>query len=206
MGGPDRFTELHGTVRRFPEPSGPVPGNSPRPPSSPSGEDLTFMFQPAQATTRDEKTFDTGGGVTVTRRSNRKLWLLVILVLLGILLALGLTKFAQFTKMFAVGKATVPPPESVASAKVQSLDWQPTRSGVGTLVALRGVTLSAEVTGTVREIGFENGGLVKKGQLIVRLDTSAESAQLQSAIADAALAKQTLERAESLRKQEVNTQ
>ncbi len=64
---------------------------------------------------------------------------------------------------------------------------------MGTLIALRGTTLSAELTGTVREIGFENGSLVKKGQVIVRLDTSAEQAQLASAQADAALAKQTLE-------------
>jgi membrane fusion protein (multidrug efflux system) len=77
---------------------------------------------------------------------------------------------------------------------------------VGTLIALRGTTLSAELTGTVREIGFENGSVVKKGQLMVRLDTTAEQAQLQSAQADLALAKQTLERNESLRKQEVNTQ
>jgi membrane fusion protein (multidrug efflux system) len=76
----------------------------------------------------------------------------------------------------------------------------------GTLIALRGTTLSAELTGTVREIGFENGSRVKKGQLIVRLDTSAEAAQLASAQADAALARQTLDRAEGLRKQEVNTQ
>ena len=47
---------------------------------------------------------------------------------------------------------------------------------------------------------------MKKGQIIVRLDTSAEQAQLQSAAADEALAKQNLERAERLRKQEVNTQ
>ena len=163
------------------------------------------MFQPAP-TTPDDKTFDTGVPVGVYRRRNRRLWFLVIGGLLVIVVLLVGIKFAQFSKMFAVAKTQVPPPESVASAKVQSLEWQPTRSGAGTLVAIRGVTLGAEVTGTVREIGFENGGLVKKGQLIVRLDTSAETAQLQSAKADAALAKQTLDRAESLRKQEVNTQ
>ena len=135
------------------------------------------MFQPAPLTTRDDQQFD-AGGVQVTRRRNGKRWLVVIVGLLVVFLGLALTKVSQFRTMIAVGKTMVPPPESVASAKVQSFDWQPTRNGVGTLVALRGVTLGAEVTGTVREIGFENGGLVKKGQLIVRLDTSAESAQL----------------------------
>ncbi len=163
------------------------------------------MFQPAPHHHPNDQQFD-AGGVQVTRRRNGKRWLVVIVGLLVVFLGLALTKVSQFKTMFAVGKTMVPPPESVASAKVQSFDWQPTRNGVGTLVALRGVTLGAEVTGTVREIGFENGGLVKKGQLIVRLDTSAESAQLESARADAAFTKQTLDRAVSLRKQEVNTE
>jgi len=74
------------------------------------------------------------------------------------------------------------------------------------VTAIRGVTLSAELTGTVRQINFENGSLVKKGQVLVRFDVSSEQAQLAGAVADAALAKQTLERNESLRKDEVNTQ
>ena len=86
------------------------------------------------------------------------------------------------------------------------IEWQPLQPAVGTPIALRGTTLSAEVTGTVREIGFENGSLVKKGQVIVRPGHSAEQAQLQSAQADMGLAKQTLERNEGLRRQEVNTQ
>ncbi len=164
------------------------------------------MFQPAPTTTRDDKAFDVGSPLQGTRRRNGKRWLLVIGGLVLIFGTLAGIKVVQIMTMIKVGKTMLPPPESVASAKVQSVDWQPSRATVGTLIAIRGVTLGAEVTGTVREIGFENGGLVKKGQLIVRLDTSAESAQLQSALADAALAKQTLERAESLRKQEVNTQ
>ena len=165
------------------------------------------MFQPAQVTTtRDDKTFDAGGGVTVTRRSNRKRWLIAIIAILGIVVVLAGTKFFQIFTMIQAGKHMAPPPVAVTTTKVQQVEWQPLRPAVGTLIALRGTTLSAELTGTVREIGFENGSLVKKGQMMVRLDTSAEQAQLQSAQADAALAKQTLERAESLRKQEVNTQ
>ncbi len=164
------------------------------------------MFQPASTTTRDDSNFDSGVGVKVTRRSNRKRWLIAGGALLVIVLFLAGTKFFQIFTMIQAGKHMVPPPVAVTTAQVQSIEWQPLRPAVGTLIAIRGTTLSAEVTGTVREIGFENGSLVKKGQVIVRLDTSAEQAQLQSAIADGALAKQTLERAEGLRKQEVNTQ
>jgi membrane fusion protein (multidrug efflux system) len=163
------------------------------------------MFQPAQVSSRDAKAFDTSG-VEVTTRRRGKRWLIAVLVLLGIVAILGLTKFFQIKAMIDAGKKMVPPPVAVTTAKVQTVEWQPLRPAVGTLVAIRGTTLSAELTGTVREIGFQNGSMVKKGQVMVRLDTSAEQAQLQSALADLALAKQTLERNESLRKQEVNTQ
>ena len=163
------------------------------------------MFQPAQVTTRSDDTFD-AGGVNVTTRRRGKRWLIAGGALLAIVLFLAGTKFLQIYTMIQAGKHMVPPPVAVTTAKVQSVEWQPVRPAVGTLIAIRGTTLSAELTGTVREIGFENGSLVKKGQVMVRLDTSAEQAQLQSAVADEALAKQTLDRAEGLRKQEVNTQ
>ena len=163
------------------------------------------MFQPA-TTTRDDASFDAGATHTTNRRTNRRRWLLAGGALLLIVVFLAGTKFLQIFTMIQAGKKMVPPPVSVTTAQVQQVEWQPLRPAVGTLIALRGTTLSAELTGTVREIGFENGSLVKKGQVIVRLDTSAEQAQLASAQADAALAKQTLTRAEGLRKQEVNTQ
>jgi membrane fusion protein, multidrug efflux system len=163
------------------------------------------MFQPAQVTSRTDETFDTGG-VKVTRRRGLRRWLIAGGALLVIVLFLAGTKIFQIVTMIQAGKKMVPPPIAVTTAKVQDVEWQPVRPAVGTLVAVRATTLSAEVTGTVREIGFQNGSLVKQGQIIVRLDTSAEQAQLQSAIADAGLAKQTLDRAENLRKQEVNTQ
>jgi membrane fusion protein (multidrug efflux system) len=163
------------------------------------------MFQHAQVSTREDKAFDTGG-VEVTTRRRGKRWLIAGAALLVIVVFLAGTKFLQIFTMIQAGKKMVPPPIAVTTAKVQTVEWQPLRPAVGTLIALRGTTLSAELTGTVREIGFENGSVVKKGQLMVRLDTTAEQAQLQSAQADLALAKQTLERNESLRKQEVNTQ
>lgn len=164
------------------------------------------MFQPAQVSSRDAKAFDTSGGVEVTTRRRGKRWLIAILALVGIVVFLAGTKFLQIFTMIQAGKKMVPPPVAVTTTKVEAVEWQPLRPAVGTLIAIRGTTLSAELTGTVREIGFQNGSLVKQGQMMVRLDTSAEQAQLQSALADLGLAKQTLERNEALRKQEVNTQ
>ncbi len=138
-------------------------------------------------------------------RSNRKLWVgvgggLVVLVLL-----LGGVKAGQIVTMVRAGESFAPPPEAVSSARVQSAEWEAARDTIGSLVATRGVTLATELPGTVREIAFESGSFVRKGTLLVRLDTSTEQAQLAAAQADAALARVSLERARQLREHESNT-
>jgi len=70
----------------------------------------------------------------------------------------------------------------------------------------QGVTLSPEVAGAVREIKFESGATVKKGDVLVQLDTSVEEAQLKSLEAQADLAKATLDREKSLRAANMNSQ
>ena len=131
--------------------------------------------------------------------TKKKLWIGVIVGLLLVLGVLAGTKAAQIGSMMEAGKSFSPPPEAVASAKVQAVEWEGTRNAIGTLVAAQSVTLGAELPGTLREIGFDSGASVKKGQVLVKLDTSAEEAQLAAAQADAALAKLSLDRARALR-------
>ncbi|WP_223763304.1 efflux RND transporter periplasmic adaptor subunit [Corallococcus sp. AS-1-6] len=140
------------------------------------------------------------------RASRLKRWILGVLLLLGVFAGLAAVKAGQIMSMISAGETFVPPPESVTSAQAQSLGWQGTRSAVGTVMALRGVTLSAELPGVVTDIRFENGASVKKGQVLVQLDTSSEQAQLAGAEADAELARLTRERAEKLHAQGANTQ
>lgn len=140
------------------------------------------------------------------RKSNRKYWVLGILTLLVIIGVIVGIKAAQIGAMIDAGSAFVPPPEAVTSAKVETVEWQAARNAVGSILAVRGVTLGAEMSGIVREIGFENGGAVKKGQVLLRLDTTSESAQLTGAEADAELARLTLARSKSLHGQGANTQ
>lgn len=141
-----------------------------------------------------------------TRKSNRKSWVLGILTLLAIVGVLVGIKAAQIGAMIEAGSAFVPPPEAVTSAKVEAVEWQAARSAVGSILAMRGVTLGAEMSGIVRDIGFENGSVVKKGQVLLRLDTTSEAAQLTGAEADAELARLTLARVKSLHEQGANTQ
>ena len=139
-------------------------------------------------------------------KSRAKVWVAAIVGLILVIAALAGIKVGQIRAMIAAGKAFVPPPESVTSAKVVSASWQTRRSAIGSLVAVHDVTLGAELGGLIREVAFDSGKLVKRGAVLVRLDTSNEVAQLASATADAALAATTLKRASALRQGGANTQ
>jgi membrane fusion protein (multidrug efflux system) len=130
-----------------------------------------------------------------------------IVVAVGLVVVVGIlvgVKAGQIVNMVRAGESFAPPPLAVSSAKVQGAEWAAARAAVGTLVAVQGVALGAEVPGRVREIAFESGASVRRGDVLVRLDTSAEEAQLASAVADAELARATLERATELRRSEAN--
>ncbi len=139
-------------------------------------------------------------------KTKTKLWAGTIGGLVVLVLLLGGVKAGQIGAMIAVGKTFAPPPEAVTSATVEASHWQPARPAIGTLVAVRAVTLGSELPGLIREVTFESGLTIRRGAVLVRLDTSTEEAQLQAAEADAALARLALERAESLRQAEASSQ
>jgi membrane fusion protein (multidrug efflux system) len=139
-------------------------------------------------------------------KSQTKLWIGVISGLVVLVAVLVAIKAGQIVKMVKAGESLVPPPEPVSSATVERVEWAATREAIGTLVAEQGVTLGAELPGTVREIAFESGSQVGKGAVLVKLDISSEQAQLAAATADAALARINLERAQTLRRGEANAQ
>lgn len=139
-------------------------------------------------------------------KAKTKLWVLVLSSLVVLVLLLGGVKAGQIFTMVKAGESFAPPAESVSAAKVEPAEWQATRGAVASLVAARGVTLTAELSGAVREISFESGSSVRKGQVLVRLDTSTEVAELQAAAANAALAKLSLERVRTLREADATAQ
>jgi membrane fusion protein (multidrug efflux system) len=124
--------------------------------------------------------------------------LLAVGAIVLIVLLLGALKGAQIAAMIEAGESFVPPAQAVTTANVQRVEWGAELSAVGSLVAVQGVMVSTEVPGTVRSIEFESGEMVKKGDLLVRLDTSVERAELAAARASARLAKAELERRNSL--------
>lgn len=131
-------------------------------------------------------------------KKNRKAILAAVGILVLVIAVLGGIKGMQIGAMIAAGEAYVPPAQAVTTAEAQTVAWRSELTAVGTLVAVQGVTVSPEVPGTVRAIAFRSGQTVKKGDLLVRLDTSVERAELASAEASAELARAELQRRRNL--------
>jgi membrane fusion protein (multidrug efflux system) len=139
-------------------------------------------------------------------KKSKRQWVVVVVSSVLLVVVLVGAKAGQIVTMVRAGESFVPPPEAVTTASVEAVKWQPARPAIGSLVAERGVTLGAELPGTVRAISFESGSAVKRGDVLVKLDTSAEEAQLAAALADASLARLTLGRARRLREGQANAQ
>jgi membrane fusion protein (multidrug efflux system) len=124
----------------------------------------------------------------------------LIITILGLAILIGVPtaiKLQQFQAM-AEMQMTMPP-ETVTADQVRRQSWPITMKATGSLVAVQGVTVGAELGGKIIEIAFESGNRVKAGDLLVRLDTTAEEAQLRSAEAAAKLARINLDRNRDLR-------
>ncbi|HIJ89799.1 MAG: efflux RND transporter periplasmic adaptor subunit [Desulfobulbaceae bacterium] len=125
----------------------------------------------------------------------------ILLSLLGLLLVIGILaciKGLQIFKMVGAGKSFVPPPETVTTVKAHPESWETTLPAVGSLEAVQGVTVAAELPGKVARLDFTPGAWVEAGSLLLQQDTSSEEAQLQSAEAQASLAKLNFDRLRQL--------
>jgi membrane fusion protein (multidrug efflux system) len=125
----------------------------------------------------------------------------VFLTVLGLIIVIGLLagiKIWQIRAMIAQGEKFVPPPEVVTSAPVTAATWETLLMAVGSLEAVQGVTVTAEMTGKVVDIAFTAGATVAAGDLLIQQDISVEKAQLRSAESVAELARLEYERSKKL--------
>jgi membrane fusion protein (multidrug efflux system) len=131
-------------------------------------------------------------------------YLLFFVALLGLFLAvlfgLGFVKFTQIQGFITLAKsgAFEPPPTAVTTDLAKQSEWQPTLESVGSITAVNGVTVSTDLAGIVHQIAFESGNKVRAGDLLVRLDTTQEEAQLHQAESQRDLALLTLKRDKDL--------
>ncbi|MEE4377647.1 MAG: efflux RND transporter periplasmic adaptor subunit [Candidatus Competibacteraceae bacterium] len=125
----------------------------------------------------------------------------LLLTVLGVTIVVGAivyAKLGQFAAMTEAGTNMVLPPETVTAMTIRADQWEQSISAIGTLSAVQGVMVGAEIVGRITRIGFESGMAVNAGDVLVQLDTSSEEAQLASAEAAAALAKANLTRTRDL--------
>src|SRR5688500_3161695 len=125
--------------------------------------------------------------------------MIVMLAVTGLILTgLGFVKFQQIQTAIAQGAAFQPPPEAVTTIVAQQEEWPATLSVIGTMAAVQGVTVSADLPGTVDRILFESGQAVREGQVLAVLDTRQERAQLAAIEARRELARVTFDRMQGL--------
>jgi membrane fusion protein (multidrug efflux system) len=125
----------------------------------------------------------------------------IIYTVVGLIVVIGVLagiKALQIGKMIAHGEQSVPSPLPVNTAAVHRVSWQSLLTSVGSLEAVQGVMVTAELTGKVVHIGFEPGTMVQAGALLVQQDISSEKAQLRGAEAALDLAKVNIERLSKL--------
>jgi membrane fusion protein, multidrug efflux system len=112
--------------------------------------------------------------------------------------ALGFVKFKQIQTAIAQGAAFQPPPEAVTTIVAAQEQWPSTLNVIGTIAAVRGVTVSADLAGIVDQILFQSGDAVREGQVLVVLDTRQEQAQMAAAEAQRVLARLNFKRMQNL--------
>jgi membrane fusion protein (multidrug efflux system) len=103
----------------------------------------------------------------------------------------------------AAGKNFKLPPTAVTTVVVKPDKWSSSFNVIGTMAAVQGVTVSADLPGTVDKIHFESGQWVKQGDILVELDTRQEKAQLANSEAARDLAHVNFGRMEQLVQQGV---
>jgi len=123
------------------------------------------------------------------------LMLVIVGLVAGALKGWDAFKHKMMTEAFA---KMAPPPPAVTTLVAKGQTWQPALSAVGSLKALNGVQVSTDLAGIVSEVAFESGTPVKKGDLLLKLDTQQEEAQLRAAQARFDLAKVSLTRKQDL--------
>jgi len=112
--------------------------------------------------------------------------------------ALGFVKFRQIQTAIGQAASFQPPPEAVTTITAVEEQWPETLTAIGSVAAVQGVTVSADLPGTVERIGFEAGQSVREGEVLALLDTRQEQAQLAAAEAQRDLAKVNFERMQGL--------
>jgi membrane fusion protein (multidrug efflux system) len=112
--------------------------------------------------------------------------------------ALGFVKFKQIQTAIGQAAAFQPPPEAVTTIVTRQEQWPTTLNAIGTMAAVQGVTVSADLPGIVERIEFDSGKSVRLGEVLAVLDSRQEQAQLAAIEAQRDLARLNFDRMQGL--------
>jgi len=137
----------------------------------------------------------------------RVLAVVFVLVLLGAVFG-GLFGWKYYQAQLQQQKmaAKEPPPVTVTTTEAVTTEWQPELKAVGTLRAVKGVTVSPEVAGRVTGIDFRSGEQVAEDDLLVTLNTDTEEAEVRRLQAEKDLAETQLRRQRELLRRDQTSQ
>ncbi|MGE3875555.1 MAG: efflux RND transporter periplasmic adaptor subunit [Parvibaculaceae bacterium] len=108
-------------------------------------------------------------------------FLLVIVLLGGLGGAIAWYAFDFKPKMIAGFIMAAPKPvETVSAEEARQDQWEPLVGAIGTMTAVNGINIAPQVGGVVKQLMFDSGDLVKKGQKLIQLDTDTEEADLEN--------------------------
>ncbi|RWO83519.1 MAG: efflux RND transporter periplasmic adaptor subunit [Mesorhizobium sp.] len=99
-----------------------------------------------------------------------------------------------------------PPAATVSTMIVKPTEWTPGVEAIGTVSAVRGVDLTVETAGLVKDILFHANQKVEANAGLLQLDDAAERADLDATKAQAALDQTALTRALELQKRDVGSE
>lgn len=131
----------------------------------------------------------------------KKRMFVTVLAIVAFVAVIGAVKYRQISKGIAMQKAFQMPPESVTTVVAKTEEWPSTIAAIGSVTAVQGVVVAADLPGVVEKIYFDSGKMVKAGETLVQLDIRQEQAQLASAEAGLKLSQVNLDRMQNLNQQ-----
>ena len=132
--------------------------------------------------------------------------IILVAATLGMGVALAAWKSASIESSNAAAANQQEPAESVAVAIAREHEHRRSTTSIGTVVALRSITVRNELPGTVRQTRLTPGQIVQAGTVLVALDVSVERAELQALEAQRTLAETQLQRSQRMLEQRAGSQ
>ncbi len=136
----------------------------------------------------------------------KKRMILTLIGMAAFIAVIGAVKYRQVQAGIAQHASFQPPPEAVTTVRATQERWPASVTAIGTVEAVHGVTVAADLPGLVSRIEFESGKKVRAGDVLARLDTRQEQAQLAAAEAQRSLTTVNFERMKGLRAKGITSQ